>query len=466
MPERNNVLVAPAETLNFIKSMLKEPKGPSHRWVNMNQNGQPINQDGIFLVLVNAYFGDSTWISSRERTIMFEKVKLLQHRFPKLNIFALQCGNSVKSSAALALIFRTVMEEYVTFPILISDKNFQKETNGPCCLLFEGSTDRLLHQEQGLELESIVKVIEELDIPQKVDIDLFHNSRQYEVIKEPCASSSIRNLLVYFPGCVSADEDGDRLFISDCNHHRIVITDGNGRILDSIGSSPGFEDGEFESAKLLRPAAFFYDSTEDCLYIVDSENHAVRRADLERRTLDTMLPVSVSKTSGMWSWILDKLGLAREVDVKPEEINLDLFSSPWHLLKLGDEELVIINRSLEVSWIVSMKTWQIVKVTRGIQNIVEIYGHMIEEKTKVLMNTSETSLLHRFSSSLSVEELSVANLMSSAASFHGDTIFCDAVGHRVIKYHKESGTASDLQFSNMRLFGLPYWMVSPLETFF
>lgn len=38
-----------------------------------------------------------------------------------------------------------------------------------------------------------------------------------------------------------------------------------------IGCSPGFEDGEFESAKFLRPAASFYDAAEDCLYIVDSE---------------------------------------------------------------------------------------------------------------------------------------------------------------------------------------------------
>lgn len=38
-----------------------------------------------------------------------------------------------------------------------------------------------------------------------------------------------------------------------------------------IGSSPGFEDGEFESAKLVRPAASFYNAAEDCLYFVDSE---------------------------------------------------------------------------------------------------------------------------------------------------------------------------------------------------
>ena len=38
-----------------------------------------------------------------------------------------------------------------------------------------------------------------------------------------------------------------------------------------IGSSPGFEDGDFESAKLMRPAASFYHEAEDCLYFVDSE---------------------------------------------------------------------------------------------------------------------------------------------------------------------------------------------------
>jgi hypothetical protein len=38
-----------------------------------------------------------------------------------------------------------------------------------------------------------------------------------------------------------------------------------------IGSSPGFEDGEFESAKFLHPASSFYHAAEDCLFIVDSE---------------------------------------------------------------------------------------------------------------------------------------------------------------------------------------------------
>ncbi|KAL4579540.1 hypothetical protein LXL04_015690 [Taraxacum kok-saghyz] len=45
----------------------------------------------------------------------------------------------------------------------------------------------------------------------------------------------------------------------------------NGKILDCIGSSPGFEDGEFEYSKIMRPASLLYHDDDDCLYFVDSE---------------------------------------------------------------------------------------------------------------------------------------------------------------------------------------------------
>jgi hypothetical protein len=41
-------------------------------------------------------------------------------------------------------------------------------------------------------------------------------------------------------GCVSADEDGDRIFISDSNHHRIIISNSDGMILDCVIMSCGF----------------------------------------------------------------------------------------------------------------------------------------------------------------------------------------------------------------------------------
>lgn len=40
--------------------------------------------------------------------------------------------------------------------------------------------------------------------------------------------------LSYFTGCVSADESENRLFISDCNHHRIIVCDDDGKIMDCV----------------------------------------------------------------------------------------------------------------------------------------------------------------------------------------------------------------------------------------
>jgi hypothetical protein len=48
-----------------------------------------------------------------------------------------------------------------------------------------------------------------------------------------------------------------------------------------IGSSPGFEDGEFESAKMVRPAASFYNAVDDCLYFVDSEVYVWNLLNIE-----------------------------------------------------------------------------------------------------------------------------------------------------------------------------------------
>ena len=68
-------------------------------------------------------------------------------------------------------------------------------------------------------------------------------------MKEPFVCDIWKELLISFPGSVSADEDGQRIFISDTNHHRIIVANANGRVLDCIGSSPGFEDGPFETAQ-------------------------------------------------------------------------------------------------------------------------------------------------------------------------------------------------------------------------
>ncbi|WVZ16520.1 hypothetical protein V8G54_009502 [Vigna mungo] len=118
-----------------------------------------------------------------------------------------------------------------------------------------------------------------------------------------------------------------------------------------IGSSPGFEDGDFESAKLRRPAGSYYHPPEDCLYFVDSENHVIRKADMGARTVETLYPTSTSDKGGIhiWNWIMTKLGLESSGQTDVEETS-EVFDSkslyfPWHLLKSVDDTLYVIDRS-------------------------------------------------------------------------------------------------------------------------
>jgi hypothetical protein len=219
-------------------------------------------------------------------------------------------------------------------------------TNGACCLLFEGSKDHALFSNLDEELEVLIKGMDNAVLkaePSDTALESRVSWQKEEVPKEPYVGS-VRNLLLYHPACISVDEDGDRIFISDSNHHRVIISNSNGTILDYIGCSPGFEDGEFESAKFLRPAASFYNTAEDCLYIVDSENHAVRKADLGRRMLETVYPVSSKSSSGIWSWIVDKLGLRRE-DAPSENFIADSIAFPWHLLNITEDDFLVADRN-------------------------------------------------------------------------------------------------------------------------
>lgn len=91
-----------------------------------------------------------------------------------------------------------------------------------------------------------------------------------------------------FPGKVLADPSGHRLFIADSNHNRIIMTDWEGEILGFFGSGvEGFRDGSYEDTRFHHPQGLaLYDNA---LYIADTENHAVRRADLIGFHVDTIL---------------------------------------------------------------------------------------------------------------------------------------------------------------------------------
>ena len=139
-----------------------------------------------------------------------------------------------------------------------------------------------------------------------------------EPLKLTLERARVGDLPLAFPGKILADATGDRLFIADSNHNRLVVTRLDGTLLESIGTGvPGAVDGAFDKASFNRPQGMALDG--DSLYVADTENHLIRRVDLKTRTVQTVAG------TGQQARDYFKQGPARTIEL----------SSPWDLQLVG-----------------------------------------------------------------------------------------------------------------------------------
>ncbi len=126
------------------------------------------------------------------------------------------------------------------------------------------------------------------------------------------------NLLpLAYPGKVLADGPGDRLFIADTGHHRLVITRLDGTPLEVVGTgATGAQDGPFEQATFHGPQGMALDG--EALYLADTDNHLIRRLDLRTRTVETVAGTGAQ-------------GHQRSGEFPARELSLN---SPWDLCLL------------------------------------------------------------------------------------------------------------------------------------
>jgi thiol-disulfide isomerase/thioredoxin len=95
-----------------------------------------------------------------------------------------------------------------------------------------------------------------------------------------------------FPGKVLADPEGDRLFVADSNHNRILVatlpdSEGRSRLIRVVGSGrAGLADGPAVEAEFKHPQGLARSGS--ALYVADTENHAIRAVDLETWTVRTI----------------------------------------------------------------------------------------------------------------------------------------------------------------------------------
>lgn len=100
-------------------------------------------------------------------------------------------------------------------------------------------------------------------------------------------ADKLKDTPLRFPGKVLADPAGKRLFIADSNHNRIVLTSLEGKLLDVIGSGDiGFTEGSYDKCSFNHPQGMAL--VDKMLYVCDTENHMLRKVDLEKKLVTTI----------------------------------------------------------------------------------------------------------------------------------------------------------------------------------
>lgn len=93
-----------------------------------------------------------------------------------------------------------------------------------------------------------------------------------------------------FPGKIATDKVGERLVVADTGHHRILLINKEGIILNAIGGGEkheaGFVNGSFQEARFHSPQGVAFD--KEIIFVADTENHAIRKIDLEKGTVITV----------------------------------------------------------------------------------------------------------------------------------------------------------------------------------
>jgi len=140
-----------------------------------------------------------------------------------------------------------------------------------------------------------------------------------------------------FPGKVLADGSGDRLFIADTNHNRIVVTSLDGSRRQIIGSGEeGLTNGDLASSAFNHPQGMALDG--ETLYVADTENHSIRKVDLASGTVETIAG------TGEQGHNREGLGPGRNMEL----------CSPFDLVK-HDDTLYIAMAGIHQLWSMDLK---------------------------------------------------------------------------------------------------------------
>ena len=158
-----------------------------------------------------------------------------------------------------------------------------------------------------------------------------------------------------FPGKVAADDE--RIYVADSAHHRVIVTDHEGRVRTVVGGVRGVGnvDGRHDTAAFNDPQGM--DVVDGTLYVADRGNHLLRAVDLDLMWVRT---VAGTGEKGMNRGALDPS--------KPLEVGL---RSPWDVQTVGHHLLIAMAGSHQI-WLYDTESQQVgAWAGSGVENHVD-----------------------------------------------------------------------------------------------
>ncbi|XP_048746325.2 NHL repeat-containing protein 2-like isoform X2 [Ostrea edulis] len=99
--------------------------------------------------------------------------------------------------------------------------------------------------------------------------------------------SKRRDTPIKFPGKMCVSEAGRSVVVSDSGHNRVLILSKEGIVQHCVGTSDrGFKDGNFTQCQFHSPQGVVMKG--DIIFVADTENHAIRKIDVEKQEVTTI----------------------------------------------------------------------------------------------------------------------------------------------------------------------------------
>ncbi len=261
---------------------------------------------------------------------VFPDLARLERKYPKelvvIGVHSAKFENEKDSEAVREAILRHDLEHPV-----VNDAEFRifrayGARGWPHFTLIDPAGDIVGHASGEGNYEVFVSAID-------ATLKKFEGKINREPIKWALEKDKEKPSALRYPGKILAT--ADRLYIADTKHHRVLVTDHAGKVLETVGGKEeGFKDGGFAEARFDEPQGMAIRGS--VLYVCDRENHAIRAVDLASRRVSTV--------AGTGKQSYERAaGPARQTGI----------NSPWDLALDGDRLFIAMAGAHQI-WVMDL----------------------------------------------------------------------------------------------------------------